>query len=259
MPRIETTWAGALDPRLRRLRSFNAVMAIVHGVQAVTMIALSNSRSLPVTAVFGTGPPGQPQRPPELATLFSYRIGWAVAAFSLLSAVSHGLVATPWGFRHYRAELIARRNRFRWVEYAMSASLMIVLIAGIVGITDVAALVALFGVNASMILFGWLMEITNEPGRAADWSPFVFGCVAGAVPWIAIAVYLVGAEGVPGFVYVIFVSLFAFFNCFAVNQWLQYRAHGRWRDYLYGETAYIVLSLTAKSALAWQVFANVLV
>jgi hypothetical protein len=103
------------------------------------------------------------------------------------------------------------------------------------------------------------METTSDPGPAANWTPFVFGCVAGAVPWIAILVYLVGADGVPGFVFGIFVSLFAFFNCFAANQWLQYRARGRWRDYLFGETAYIVLSLTAKSALAWQIFANVLV
>jgi hypothetical protein len=259
MSRHELTRAGAFDSRLARLRWFNAAMAGLHGIQAAAMIALSNSRSLPVTAVFSTGPPGQPQRPPQLDTLFTYRIGWAVAAFSLLSAVFHLLITTSWGFRRYRAELTAHRNRFRWVEYALSASLMIVLIAGIVGITDVAALVALFGVNASMILFGWLMETTNEPGPTADWTPFVFGCVAGAVPWIAILAYLVGADGVPGFVYGIFVSLFAFFNCFAVNQWLQYRARGRWRDYLFGETAYIVLSLTAKSALAWQVFANVLV
>jgi phosphopantothenate synthetase len=49
------------------------------------------------------------------------------------------------------------------------------------------------------------------------------------------------------------------FNCFAVNQFLQYHGVGRWRDYLFGETTYIVLSLTAKSALAWQIFANTLI
>jgi hypothetical protein len=54
------------------------------------------------------------------------------------------------------------------------------------------------------------------------------------------------------------VSLFVFFNGFALNQWLQYRRTGRWADYLVGERVYVILSLTAKSALAWQVFANVL-
>jgi len=54
------------------------------------------------------------------------------------------------------------------------------------------------------------------------------------------------------------VSLFVLFFSFAVVQFLQYRRVGRFRDYVTGETAYLVLSLVAKSALAWQVFANVL-
>ena len=56
----------------------------------------------------------------------------------------------------------------------------------------------------------------------------------------------------------IFASLFVFFNVFALNMLLQYRRVGRWREYLYGERVYMLLSLTAKSALAWQVFAGTL-
>jgi hypothetical protein len=138
---------------------------------------------------------------------------------------------------------------------------MIVLIAQLVGISDVAALVALFGVNAAMILFGWLQEHYERPG-GGGWLPFGFGCVAGVVPWLAITVYLLSpgstSASPPGFVYGIFVSLFVFFNIFALNQWLQYRARGRWQDYLFGEWVYIGLSLSAKSALAWQVFAGTL-
>jgi len=40
---------------------------------------------------------------------------------------------------------------------------------------------------------------------------------------------------------------------------LQYKQVWRWRDYLFGEKVYIILSLTAKALLAWQVFANVLI
>ncbi len=248
------------DPAVTRLRPFNLAAAGLHLVQALAMLVLSTAIALPVTAVFGTGPPGQPQSPPVIDELFSYRLGPAVALFLLLSAAFHVLVASPWGWPRYQRELAARRNRFRWVEYALSASLMIVLIVGITGVTDVVALLALFGVNASMILFGWLMETTSDPGPDADWTPFAFGCIAGVVPWIGIGIYLVGAgDDVPGFVYGIFVSLFLLFNCFALNQWLQYRAKGRWADYLHGERIYIVLSLVAKSLLAWQIFANVLI
>jgi hypothetical protein len=248
------------DHAVARLRPFNLVAAALHLVQGVAMIVLATAVSLPVTGVFSTGQPGKPQSPPEVDELFSYRLGPAVAAFLLLSALFHLLVASPWGWPRYQRELAAGRNRFRWVEYSLSASLMIVLIAGLTGVTDAVALLGLFGLNASMILFGWLMETTSDPGPDVDWTPFAFGCVAGSLPWIGIVVYLVGAgDDVPTFVYGIFVSLFVLFNCFALNQWLQYRARGRWADYLHGERTYIVLSLVAKSLLAWQVFANVLV
>ena len=53
-------------------------------------------------------------------------------------------------------------------------------------------------------------------------------------------------------------SLFIGFNVFAINLVLQYRKTGRWSDYLYGERAYMLFSLIAKSLLAWQVFAGTL-
>lgn len=251
---------GATPAEAARLRRLNFFAGLLHAAQGAAMLALASGVSLPVTATFATAQPGQAVDPARLSTLFSYPLGPAVAAFSLLSALFHLLVASQWGLPRYLGELAAQRNRFRWVEYSLSASLMIVLVAGITGIGDVAALVALFGVNASMILFGWLMETTSRPGAGTSWTPFVFGSIAGVVPWIAVAVYLAGAgEGMPGFVYGIFVSIFVLFNCFAVNQWLQYRARGRWADYLHGERVYIVLSLVAKSLLAWQIYANVLV
>jgi len=245
-----------IGPRL------NVAAGIFHLVSGVAVLLLSNDFALPVTGTFLEGPPGSGVPPAQ--TLFDLPIGPAVAVFFFLSAGFHLLVASPVGRSTYERELAHHRNLFRWVEYSLSASLMVVLIALLPGIGDVAALVALFGVNASMILFGWLMETGNDPadGRPVDWTPFWMGCVAGAVPWLAIGVYLwaPGSSGeAPAFVYAIFVTLFVFFNSFAVNQFLQYRKVGRWTDYLFGERVYIVLSFTAKSALAWQVFANTLV
>jgi hypothetical protein len=242
-----------------RLRRDNIVAGVVHLAQAVAVVTLATSFALPVTAAYLQGPPGTPAADP--VTLFEIPTGAAVAAFLALSAVAHGLVSTVW-WRRYVADLGRHRNPARWVEYSLSSSLMIVLIAQLVGISDVAALLALFGVNASMILFGWLQERYEEPG-SGGWLPFTFGCLAGIVPWLAIAVYVLSpgsssSATPPAFVYGILISLFAFFNVFALNQGLQYRARGRWASYLFGERIYILLSLTAKSALAWQVFAGTL-
>jgi hypothetical protein len=248
------------DRQISRLRGYNLVAAAFHAVQAAVVLVLANDFALPVTGNYLAGPPGTP--PEDMVTLFEIRTGIAVAAFLLLSAFFHIVVASPWFFSRYRTGLLDDRNYFRWVEYSLSASLMIVLIAQLTGISDIAALIALFGVNASMIFFGWLQEKYQQPGDGG-WLPFTFGCFAGIVPWVAIVIYVIapgstsGAEP-PGFVYGIIVSLFVFFNIFAVNQWLQYKPVGRWRDYLVGERAYITLSLVAKSALAWQIFAGAL-
>lgn len=246
------------EARFTRLRRYNLLMGVLHAAQAVAVIALATSFALPVTATFMTGPPGTKAGP--AATLFDVSIAWGCALFLLLSSAAHFIISSPPVFPWYRANLRLSRNYARWIEYSLSSSVMIVLIALITGISDIAALVALFGVNVSMILFGLLQEKYEKPGGGL--LPFWLGCIAGITPWIAIGIYLVSPgnpANPPGFVYGIFVSLFVFFNCFALNQWLQYRRVGKWSDYLYGETVYITLSLVAKSLLAWQVFAGTLV
>lgn len=242
-----------------RLRLYNGVMAVLHFAQGAAILALSNDFSLPVHATFMAGPPGTD--PATLRNLLDVPIGPAVAAFVFLSAAAHAILVLPGVFEWYCRNLARNRNDARWVEYSVSASIMIVLIAMLTGIGDIAALIALFGVNASMILFGLVHEHSGRPGEGSL-LPFWLGCVAGVVPWVAIGVYLVSpgtAAQPPAFVYGIFVSLFVFFNAFALNMWLQYRRVGPWRDYLFGERVYILLSLTAKSALAWQVFFPTLV
>jgi hypothetical protein len=60
----------------------------------------------------------------------------------------------------------------------------------------------------------------------------------------------------PWFVWAIVVSYFIFFNTFPINMILQYLKKGKWTNYMYGERGYIVLSLVAKTVLAWLVFAG---
>jgi len=242
---------------LAGLRPYNLVAGCLHLAQAVAIVVLANSFSLPVRATYMTGPPG-PTVGNQTVTLFNLSFAWAIAAFFALSALAHFTVAGP-RWESYQGQLLKGRNPYRWLEYSLSASIMIVLIAMLVGINDIAALLALVGVNASMIGFGWMQERYEAPG--AGLGPFWIGCIAGIVPWLAITIYLVGPgadQHAPGFVYGIFFSLFVLFNCFAINQWLQYKQVGKWKDYLVGERAYITLSLIAKSLLAWQIFASTL-
>ena len=250
--RTNLTADSVTAERLAGLRRWNLGLAVLHGLQAIAMLAIGGAFAISVTSTFPQGPPGTRLTMPE--SLFDVRIALAIAIFLALAAIDHLATAT-FARRTYEADLRGGINRFRWVEYSFSATLMVLLIASYSGITDITSIVAIAGANVAMILFGWLQERMNPSDRTTTTMlPFWFGCVAGIAPWIAISVNIIGADTVPGFVYGIFVTQFIFFFSFGMNQWLQYRRVGRWRDYAYGEKVYLVLSLGAKSILAWQIY-----
>lgn len=250
-----------MDSTFKRLRIFNALMAPLHFAQGVLMLLLSTDFSLPVTTSFLRFDEASERLVEDPNTLGDLRIAPLVAAFLFISGTAHLLLTLPGVNGWYNRNLANGINYARWIEYSISASIMIVVIAMLTGIYDLGSLIMLFALNATMISFGLVMEMQNKGlGRnEVSWTPFWIGSAVGVVPWIIIALYLFAPAtrsigDVPTFVYGIFGSLFVFFNIFAINMFLQYRQIGRWRDYLHGERAYILLSLTAKSALAWQVF-----
>ncbi len=249
---VSTLASGVTPERLAGLRKWNLGLSVVHAAQAVLILVMSSSFAITVTSTFPQGPPGTRLTTPE--GLLDVAIGPAIAVFLLLAAFDHFATAT---FARITYEHDLRRgiNRFRWVEYSLSATLMILLIGFYSGITDITGIIVIAGANVAMILFGWLQERMNPPGRTTTtMMPFWFGTVAGIAPWVAIWVNVIGAPKVPGFVYGIVIAELIFFFSFGLNQWLQYRGVGRWRDYAYGEKTYLVLSLVAKSVLAWQIY-----
>ena len=262
----------AAPARLANLRSWNLGVGSLHLVQGIVILAISSAFAIPIVATVQTGPPGAEGSLSVSKQFFEFDFPIAIAIFLFLAAGDHLLMALPPVRRWYEANLRRGINYARWIEYSVSASIMILLIGLLNGINNLYAMMAIFGANAAMILFGLVMEQVNRDRTEVNWWPFIFGCIVGIVPWIAITVALVTAstdstmidgvaanpDGVPTFVYAIVISLFLLFNCFAINQWLQYRGRGRFADYLYGEKVYLVLSLVAKSALAWQIFAGTL-
>ena len=195
----------------------------------------------------------------ESKVLFDLPFGILVASFLFISAAAHALISIPKKTNEkYNADLEKGINQFRWFEYAISSSIMIVLISTLFGIYDIASLVLIFIVNATMNLFGLVMEQMNSGKSKNDiiWGPFIWGSIAGIAPWIAILLYMFGNgnfDQVPWFVWAIVGTYFVAFNTFPVNMILQYKKVGKWENYIYGERIYIVLSLVAKSILAWLV------
>ena len=250
-----------MEAELKGLRKLNRNAGLLHLASFIAIILLANDAKLPVNATYMTEAPGTGSFSSPVQ-LFNLNISYMVAAFLFLSAFFHFFITSPKIFPRYTDGLGKHINVYRWVEYSLSSSIMIIVILQLNGVTQISTLIAVFGVNVSMILFGWLQEKYTTPGNG-DMLPFWFGCIAGIVPWVVVLFNLLHPKGpidasAPAWVIGIVVSLFVLFNCFAIAQWKQYKAKGKWANYLHGERIYIVLSLVAKSLLAWQVFSGAL-
>ncbi|WP_256867915.1 heliorhodopsin HeR [Halorientalis salina] len=245
-----------------RLRLWNALMAILHFCQALAMVILSEQVLWPITRTrYGFNEQTETIFP-ETVSFIDLNLPLLVAAFLFISAFAHTAIATVL-YERYVEYLDRGMNPYRWYEYAVSASLMIVVIGMLAGIWDLGTLVGLFGLVAVMNLSGLMMERRNELTDETDWTPYWVGVVAGIIPWIIIGITFIGtvtASGgeFPEFVIYIYVSIFIFFNLFAINMALQYQEISRWKNYLFGEKTYVILSLVAKSLLAWQVYLGTL-
>lgn len=250
------------------LKRFNIGAGILQLINAIMMLALTFALTWPsgtdLYTFYLTFAHVSPTNPaifgaPNPQIIFTIEnLGVLLAAFPLISAIAHFIIAFPKN-KSYNEHLRNGMNPYRWYEYAFSSSIMIWIIATFVGIWDFWSLAMIFVLNAMMIMFGYLMELVNQRTEKTIWSPFILGSISGGFPWIVLFAYFGGAvessQGkVPNFVYVIFAVYFVLFMSFAVNQVLQYKAVGKWRDYLYGERMYIVLSFVAKTLLVWLVF-----
>ena len=257
-----------MENKTKFLNKFNLFMGSLHALQALAILYLSDPAKglFPIITTYIKFNPITRITQTQMASLGQINVVYLMAGFFALSAIFHLLIGTVYR-KKYEENLLLGINKLRWYEYSLSASIMMVAIAMLSGIFDLSSLIMIFVLDAVMNLMGLVMEKTNqglEKTGKQDWLSYWIGCLAGITPWIVFGIYVWGitAKGggeIPNFVYGIYVTIFIFFNSFAINMALQYKKVGPWKDYLFGEKVYIVLSLVAKSLLAWQIFFGALV
>ena len=252
-----------MKEKLEKLVKFNRNMGVLHLIQAIMMLVLATSVigkiaefSPTITKLYLEFDTTTKTLVQSSKPMFELPFGILVSMFLFISAFAHFLIVLKKD--KYVEGLKNGINKFRWIEYALSSSIMIVLIATLFGVYDISSLILIFVVNACMNLFGLVMEQLNVgmDKNKVNWESFIWGSIAGITPWIVILIYMFGngnLDMVPWFVWAIVGTYFVAFNTFPVNMVLQYKKIGKWKDYLYGERVYIVLSLVAKTALAWLV------
>jgi hypothetical protein len=247
---------------MQTLKKFNFKMSLAHFIQGTIMVLL---------AVFITDL--QDFQPEILANymslsqagevitvskvLFKLPFAFVTTGFIFLSAFFHLLIVIF--NKTYINQIKLGYNKFRWFEYALSSSLLIVLLAILFGVRDIQSLTIIFIANAVMNLLGLEMELQHQFFLTKRFSAYNLGWIIGLAPWAVIMMYLIFSPGldlIPWFAWASIIAYFAFFNSFALNMYLQYKRVGKWKDYVFGERVYVWLSLIAKSTIAWIVFSG---
>ena len=197
------------------LKKWNFIMGCLHLIQGAVILFLSQKRLFEFTFTFpqiSVSPVPSGQAPIPMIQFvaekgFGLNLGYLLALFLFISAVAHFVTISKPVFPWYVRNLTQRMNLIRWWEYALSSSIMIVVIAALCNITDASIIILLFAVNACMNLFGAMMEKHNSALRQlselknkddknrgkteykTDWTAFLYGCFAGLIPWVVMGIY----------------------------------------------------------------------
>jgi len=247
------------ESRAANLRKWNLITAGIHLLCGVVIFGITSQDNTVAIVTTYANPDGRetPNWLPLIVREGKAVVGYYSGVFLLLCFLDHFLVATL--FRsQYEWYLKRAQNPFRWVEYSVSAAVMRIEIAQLSGMMDIHLLIAVFGLASATMLFGLLQErmTSSEHGNPKEKSLLAFwlGCVPHLFSWAIVMSYFfhgVSNGDPPGFVWAIIFILFILDSTFAIAMYLQQKEIGKWKDYIYGEYTYIILSLSAKLLLAW--------
>lgn len=213
---------------------------------------------------------------------------WLVIAFHFLSFVFQALVMTEWKVRACGRECIRESyisevdehgtNVLRMIEYSVSATLMQISIALILGVWERLVIGGVAALTVVTMLCGLVAEQLKYDRLDMAWAAHLTGWFAMAAVWAILGrrfLYTIemSEEKPPDFVYAIVGVIGILYTGFGTIQLVQLCAadkDARDRKYCQNkcgrgctlnrgiEMTYCIMSLTSKTFLGWIIFANAL-
>ena len=194
---------------------------------------------------------------PTITTFGTFPITRIVVAYPAVTAFFHFGNALIWP-KFYFDMLERCQNPMRWAEYTVTASLMTTVISFLTGVRTTLLLTALAILVASTILCGYSTEQVNRPTTPLLWNnpsylSRVRNTLLGFLPYsaewsITIVTLLTLTNCRNAYIIAILASEFALWCIFPLIQLIQFYRPPK--DFVYGEFAFIFMSLTAKAVLA---------
>jgi hypothetical protein len=249
------------------LKNFNLLAALVLLAEAVAILVMGKSITIPVVSTYLTTDSlasnnGAYILAPAIRHLFDVNIRYLVGAFMVLPALMYALQATAYKAK-YQADLDTRSNRFRWTEFTLSAGLLLITVATLSGIRELSSLLMIFAFSVVVHLACLIAELIAGRDAPILKISYLLAVVAGVLPWVAVALTVWGANmygeaALPRYLYGSYAAVVVTCSAMALVTHATLAKRGRFANYEYAERAYIVLNVLAKSAVAWLIFAGAL-
>lgn len=202
---------------------------------------------------------------------------WLVIVFHFLSFVFQALAMAEWNFQlcglqcvrdNYAIEVNERgTNSLRMIEYSVSATLMQISIALVLGVWDRLAIIGVAFLTVVTMLLGLIAEQIKYDRKDIAWVAHFTGWLSMLGVWVILGrqfslnVEKSGANPPPGFVYAIVIVMAVLYIGFGVIQFVQLWLTRQDNSPALNraiELTYCINSLTSKTFLGWILFANAL-
>jgi len=210
-------------------------------------------------------------------TTSNLSLWWLVIAFHFLSFVFQTLAMTEWRWSCFGRECVRENyvsevdntgtNVLRMVEYSISATLMQISIALVLGIWNRLVITGVAFLTVVTMLLGLIAEQLKNDRKEIAWVAHLTGWVSLGGVWAILLrqfMYSIEASGdnkPPEFVYVVVGVITILYVGFGLIQLVQLwcsRVNNVPNFNRKIELAYTVNSLTSKTFLGWIIFANAL-
>lgn len=254
------------DAQRSRLRKWNFGFAVLLVAQALAIVMIGGSQTVPITTQYLTtdtlASEANGYQVLAVATrhLFDVHLSWLVAKFLLIFAGIFLLAATFLRGR-YESWLERGVNQLRWVGIGLGGGVMAVTVATLSGFSDAAFLVFIFG---SVFVAGLSALIVELLGPDRRLTRLVVGVavLAAILPWLAFAGTVISVAvfdgSLPNFVYYIYGSMLLMTIAGLSAGCLRLKQRGKWADTVYAERMFMLFAFVVASVLAWQIFAGAL-
>ena len=214
----------------------------------ITNIDANNPRNIDFAFGDGTGAPKIPVSGLALKLLLVF--------IFLITAIFHFFYFT--NYRYYK-EVLKGRNRYRWVEYGITATMMIFVLCIISGVKEIYATLGAVLLTIAMMSFGYFFEMNADP--KVKLSAIVMGFFILVSVWSIIlgnfVPNIISAKedqgyDIPDWVYGVLFPMIFWWTSFGIVTILNYKAYRKKKyDFSRYERYYILLSFFSKAFMGY--------